>query len=177
MVRLEKDNVQLVEASGNRPLFALPGLDSPNLAAALRDHLGKVFRARNLLALADRFEGARYQGEASVNLEVEVLRHKSRKARSEVLPRPAEGCVFRPGDLISFWVKNNSPSLALDVTLLIVGSDFQINLFYPRGEEQGKTLEPGEPLDAPPPPGEISNEPPFGTESLVVIAVPAQNHR
>jgi hypothetical protein len=96
LLRLEKNKLMLVEASGNRPPFALPEGDSPKLAAALRENLGKVFRARNLLALAGRFEGVRYRGEASVNVEVEVLRHKSEKARSEVLPRPAEGWVFRP---------------------------------------------------------------------------------
>jgi hypothetical protein len=174
LVRLENDNVQLAEASGNRQPFALPGLDSPNLAAALRKNLGKVFRARNLLALAGRFEGVRYRGEASVNVEVEVLRHKSQKARGEVLPRPAEGWVFRPGDLISFRVENKSPTLTLDVTLLIIGSDFQIDAFYPRKDEQGKSLHPGQSMDIRPP-GKINEEPPFGPESLVLIAVPANN--
>jgi hypothetical protein len=175
LVRLDKDNLQLAEASGIRPPFALPGPDSPKLAAALRKNLGRVFRARNLLALAGRFEGVRYRGEASVNVEVDVLRHKSEKARGEVWPRPAEGWVFRPGDLISFRVTNKSPALALDVTLLIIGSDFKVDAFYPRKDEQGKTLPPGQSLDTPPPPGQISNEPPFGPECLVVIAVPAQN--
>jgi hypothetical protein len=36
-------------------------------------------------------------------------------------------------------------------------------------------LQPGQSLDTPEPHGEISNEPPFGPESLVVIAVPAKN--
>jgi hypothetical protein len=176
LVRLEKDKVQLVEASGNRAPFALPGPDSPDLRAALRHSLERVFRARNLIAISSRFEEQRYRGGAGVDVEVEVLRHKGPKAPGEVWPRPAEGWRFRPGDFISFRLKNNSP-MHVDVTLLIVGSDFQIQPFYPnltRGE-LAKSLEPGKAIDTPPPPGEISNEPPFGPECLVVIAVPAKN--
>jgi hypothetical protein len=61
------------------------------------------------------------------------------------------------------------------VTLLIVGTDFDIHPFYPRPDEVVKSLEPGETLNTPPPPGEISEEPPFGPECLVVIAAPANN--
>ena len=63
----------------------------------------------------------------------------------------------------------------MDVTLLIVGSDFKIHAFYPRPDEVGKSLNPGEMLTTPPPPGEISDEPPFGPETLVVLAAPACN--
>jgi hypothetical protein len=63
----------------------------------------------------------------------------------------------------------------VDVTLLIVGSDFQIQPFYPRPGELAKSLKPDETIDTPPPPGKISSEPPFGPECLVVIAVPAKN--
>jgi hypothetical protein len=175
LVRLDKGKVQLIEASGNRTPFDLPAPDSPNLGAALRQNLEKVFRARNLIALSTRFEEQRYRGSAAVDVEVEVLRHKDAEARGEVWPRPAGGWAFRPGDLISFRLKNKSTSLRVDVTLLIVGSDFQIQPFYPRQDEVAKSLKPGESIDTPPPPGKISNEPPFGPECLVVIAVPAKN--
>lgn len=175
LIRLDKGKVQLVEASANRAPFALPAPDSPDLAPALRTNLEKVYRARNLIALASRFEEQRYRGSAAVDVEVNVLRHKNPKDRGEVLPRPADGLVFRPGDLISFRVQNKSPTLKVDVTLLIVGSDFQIQPFYPKQDEVGKTLKAGESLDTPPPPGEIGSEPPFGPECLVVIAVPAKN--
>ena len=65
--------------------------------------------------------------------------------------------------------------MPLDVTLLVVGTDFQIHPFYPRPDEVGKSLLPGESVDTPPPPGQISDEPPFGPECLVAIAVPATN--
>jgi hypothetical protein len=61
------------------------------------------------------------------------------------------------------------------VTLLIVSTDFQISAYYPPGKEVGKSLEPGRTMDTPPPPGQIGDEPPFGPESLVVIATPARN--
>jgi hypothetical protein len=83
--------------------------------------------------------------------------------------------VFRPGDLISFRVRNASPSMRVDVTLLIVGTDFRIHPFYPRPNELGKSLDPGATLKTPPPPGEIGKDPPFGPECLVVIAAPATN--
>jgi hypothetical protein len=63
----------------------------------------------------------------------------------------------------------------VDVTLLIVGTNLRIHPFYPRANEVGKSLNPGETLTTPPPPGEIDEKPPFGTECLVVIAAPAKN--
>jgi hypothetical protein len=175
LVRLEEGKVRLLEASANREPFALPGADDAGLGDALRRSLEKVYRARNLIALAGDFEGERYRGRPAVDVEVEVLRHKGPKDRGEVLPQPADGWVFRPGDLISFRVHNKSVSRPLDVTLLLVGTDFQIEAFYPRPGEAGKTLYPGRTLDTPPPPGQIGDEPPFGPECLVVIAAPAKN--
>jgi hypothetical protein len=172
LVCLDRGKVQLLEASGNRVPFALPGPDSPDLGEALRHNLEKIFRARNLIALSSRFEDQRYRSSPAVDVEVEVLRHKEEKAPGEVYPRPAGGWVFRPGDFISFRLKNRSASLPVDVTLLIIGSDFQIQPFYPKEGEVAKSLKPGESIDTPPPPGQIGSEPPFGPECLVVIAVP-----
>jgi uncharacterized caspase-like protein len=175
LICLDQGKVQLVEASDNRAPFVLPGPDSPGLNAALRRSLERIYRARNLIGLSSRFEDQRTRGTASVDVEVEVLRHKGEKAPGEVWPRPSGGWVFRPGDFISFRVTNKSESLSVDVTLLVVGSDFQIQPFYPREGEVAKSIKPGESIDTPPPPGQISNEPPFGPECLVVIAVPAKN--
>jgi hypothetical protein len=137
--------------------------------------MGQVFRARSLISVASRFEDQRQRDKAALDVEVEVLRHDDAKARGEVLSRPANGWVFRPGDFISFRIKNKSPSLSVDVTLLIVGSDFEIHPFYPKKGELAKSLPPGQSIDTPPPPGQIGDEPPFGPECLVVIAVPAKN--
>jgi hypothetical protein len=175
LVRLEEGKVQLLEASANRVPFTLKGLEDAGLSDALHRSLEKVYRARNLIALAGDFEGERYRGSPAVDVEVAVLRHKNPSAPGEVLRQPADGWVFRPGDLISFRLLNKSPSLRLDVTLLIVGTDFQIQAFYPKPGEVGKSLEVGGKLDTPPPPGQIGEEPPFGPEHLVVIATPPKN--
>jgi hypothetical protein len=175
VLRLDQDKLELFEASGNRPPFALPPPGDPELLRVLRQSLEKIARARNLVALAGRFENENYRGSQAVNIDVEVLRHTNPGAPGEVDPAPASGFVFRPGNLVSFRVHNRSAAMRVDVTLLIVGSDFEIHSFYPQPNELGQSLEPGQSLTTPPPPGEISNEPPFGPECLVVIAAPAKN--
>ncbi len=56
MVRLDEGKVELIEASGNRAPFPCRAPDSPALGQALRRSLEKVYRARNLVALAGQFE-------------------------------------------------------------------------------------------------------------------------
>ena len=175
LLRSDHDRVELFEASGNRPPFPLPPPNGRLLGESLRQNLEKVFRARNLVGLASRFEAERYRGGSDVDVEVEVLLQKDRSSPVEVMSAPPGGRVFRPGNLISFRVRNESPSTRVDVTLLIVGTDLRIHPFYPRANEVGKSLNPGEMLTTPPPPGEINEKPPFGTECLVVIAAPAKN--
>jgi len=175
LVRLNKGKVEFIEASGNRDPFPMPLPESPALGQSLRQGLEKIYRARNLVSLAGQFEKAQYHASPAVNVEVEVLRHKDRSAPGEIWPAPDGGRVFRPGDLISFRIHNKSPAVPVDITLLIVGSDFEISPFYPKADEVGKSLAPDETVTTPPPPGEISNDPPFGPECLVVIAAPANN--
>jgi hypothetical protein len=175
VLRLEQGKLELVEACGNRAPFALPAPDSPSLSAALRQSIEKIYRARNLVAVSSRFESEQNRGTSAVDIELQVLRHKTRSDKGEVLPAPAGGWVFRPGDLISFGVHNKTESLRLDVTLLVIGSDFEIHPFYPQRGDVGHILEPGQTLRTPAPWGEISNDPPFGPENLVVIAVPTSN--
>jgi hypothetical protein len=134
-----------------------------------------IYRARNLVALASRFESERARGASAVDVEVEVLRHKNQADRGELFRAPEGGLVFRPGDLISFRVHNKSEAMRVDVTLLVVGSDFEIHAFYPTASELGQSLDPGQSLSTPPPWGQITNDPPFGLENLVVIATPASN--
>jgi len=175
LLRLDEGKLELFEASGNRAPFPMPSPDNPALGEILRQSLEKVYRARNLVALSSRFEGERDRGNAAVDIEVEVLVHKTAKAPGEALPAPSGGWTFRPGDLISFRVHNKSPKMRVDVTLLVVGSDFEIHPFYPQPGELGQSLDPGQTVTTPPPPGEISKDPPFGPECLVVIAAPANN--
>jgi hypothetical protein len=143
------------------------------LAEKLRENLAKVFRARSLIGVASRFEGERYRGGVDVDVDVKVLLRKHASAAVEVIPASRGELVFRPGNLISFQVRNDSPSTPVDVCLLIVGTDFRIHAFYPKEHELGKSLDPGQTLVTPP--GEITEKPPFGPECLVVIAVPVKN--
>jgi hypothetical protein len=175
LVRPFESKVELLEASGNRAPFALPGPSSPMLGDSLRQNLERVYRARNLIALASRFEAERYRGGPAIDLEVEVLSHKDAEDPGEVLPAPSGGWTFRPGNLISFRVINKSAKTPVDVTLLVVGSDFEITAFYPGTDELAKSLEPGQALETPRPWGRISKAPPFGPECLVVLAAPASN--
>jgi len=177
LVRPDKDNVQLLEASGNRAPFSLPGPACPMFGESLRENLERVYRARSLVALASRFEGERYRGGSSIDLEVEVVAHKDDEKDDPgvVLPAPPGGWVFRPGNLISFRVHNKSKTTRVDVTLLVVGSDFKIDPFYPGESDVKKSLDAGETRSTPFPWGKISKEPPFGPECLVVLAAPASN--
>ncbi len=173
LLRSDQDRVELFEASGNRPPFPLPPLNSRLLGESLRQNLEKVFRARNLVTLASRFEAERYRGGSDVDVAVEVLLQKDRSSPVEVMSAPPGGRVFRPGNLISFHVRNQSRSTRVDVSLLIVGTNLRIYAFYPEANELGKGLNPGELLTTPS--GVIKENPPFGPECLVVIAVPAKN--
>jgi len=173
LVRPVQGKVELIEASGNHDPFSLPGPESPTLGESLRKSLERVYRARNLVALASRFEGERDRGGSAIDLEVEVLSHNDDDDPGEVLPAPPGGYVFRPGNLISFRVHNKSASMPVDVTLLVVGSDFEIQAFYPTTDDVAKSLEAGQPLSTPKPWGMISKKPPFGRECLVILAAPA----
>jgi hypothetical protein len=175
IIRLEKNKLELVEADGNGSPFPLPAPDSSNLGNVLRQSIEKIYRARNLVAVSCQFESERARGASAVDVEVEVLRHKNQSDQGDVFPAPEGGRVFRPGDLISFRLRNESQAARVDVTLLVVGSDLEIHPFYPQANEVGQSLDPGQSLSTPPPWGVISNDPPFGKEYLVVIAVPANN--
>jgi hypothetical protein len=173
LLRPDQHRVELVEASGNHPPFLLPPPESRMLAEELRRNLQTIFRARNLVAVASRSEAERFRGGAGVDVDIQVLLQKELSAPVEIMSIPSGGLVFRPGNQISFRVRNDSHGTRVDVSLLVVGTDFRIHPFYPRANELAKDLDPGETLTTPP--GEIDKRPPFGPECLVVIAVPARN--
>ncbi len=62
LVRLKEGKLELLEASGNLRPFPLSSPDSPELEKSLRVTLEQIYRARNLMALASRFEGDRSRG-------------------------------------------------------------------------------------------------------------------
>jgi hypothetical protein len=172
VIRLDGPTPALVEASGNRPPYLLPPAGREDFAGVLRKDLEAVYQARSLLAVARRLEEERQGGAPEVDVEVEVVLRRG-DGRGKVMPRPAGGWVFRPGDQVSFRVHNKSRFARADVSLLIVNPDFKITAFYPGTDELGKALAPGEMVETPA--GTISEKPPFGPEYLVVVAVPARN--
>jgi hypothetical protein len=174
VVRLESGQIELVEASGNRTPFLLPETDSPSLGKVLRKNLELIYRARNLVEIANRFEDRRFAGGAGIDVEVEILKHRDEKAKGEVWLRPADGWRFKPGDIISFRIKNKS-QVDLYVTLFTVGADFEITPYYPQSYEEAKRVIAGDVFDTPERHGQIKDTPPFGAGCLVMIAVPAQN--
>jgi hypothetical protein len=167
LIRLDGAAPELVEASGNRRPYRLPPTDSPDFAEELRKALGIVYRARSLLAVAERLQRERASSE--VDIAVEVVQ---RRGEGEV-PRSPDGWVFRPGDRVSFRLHNKSLLTRVDVSLLIVNPDLKITAFYPPKNEIGKTLGPGEMWETYA--GKINEKPPFGPEYLVALAVPARN--
>jgi hypothetical protein len=172
VIRLDGPRPVLVEASGNRPPSLLPPAGSEGFARELRKDLQLVYHARSLLAVVQRLEEERQGGAPEVDVAVEVVLRRG-AGREKVVPRPGGGWVFRPGDEVSFRVHNKSRFARADVSLLIVNPEFKITAFYPAANDLGKALAPGEMVKTPA--GTISEEPPFGPEYLVVIAVPARN--
>ena len=172
IILLHQGRVDLVEAFGSRAPFPLLPLDNPCWGEAMRTTIEKVYRASKLVALGHRYEAGLSRDGPTVDVEVEVLRHKDQRDPGEVRPVPIGEWIFRPGDFISFRVRNKSPATRVDLTLLVVGSDFTITPFYPKTHEMAQSIGPGEILTTPPPWGEISKAEPFGPESLVVIVAP-----
>jgi hypothetical protein len=175
IVRFEPGKLALLEASGNRTPFDLLHPDNFDLAGSLRAKLEKIYRARTLMAIASRFEGERNRAGSEIDLEIGVLVHKDAQDPGVELCKEAGERVFRPGDLISFRVRNTSRTTNVNVTLLVVASDLGIAPFYPQesNDDRVVALEPGKTLDTPRPWGSISRDPPFGPECLVAIAAPA----
>jgi hypothetical protein len=165
VVRLDGPTPALVEASGNRE-YPLPQVGSASFGRKLRDRLQRVARARNLLAVSERLERDR-SAKGKLDLAVEVV------LGDEVLPAPPGGWVFRPGDKVSFRVRNTSPKERCNIHLLVVDPDFAIHAMYPARDEVCKVLEPGQVLQSQA--GEIDDKPPFGRDYLVAIATPARN--
>jgi hypothetical protein len=176
LMRLDRGKLILLEASDNRAPLILSSPENADLPGELREKLERIFRARNLIGLASRFEEERQSGKSAIDVDVEVLRHKAQdpKDLGEVFPVPHGGWVFRPGNFISFRVTNKSPKTRVNVTLLVVGSDFGIAPFYPsrRDNPVNEGVGRGEKLSTPSPWGAVDDCPPFGPECLIVIAAP-----
>lgn len=153
-----------------RPPFALRPVGDPEFRAGLAESLERLYRARALLVVSARADAEAAHGPAAVRVEVEVMRHAGEKTPDAEPVRAADGALLlRQGEWVSFQVRNPGAG-KVDVSLLIVGTDYAITPFFPLPGEKS-TLDRGEVLTTPR--GEV--KPPFGPEQLVAIAVPSQN--
>ncbi|WP_010034148.1 caspase family protein [Gemmata obscuriglobus] len=173
LVRASAGEARLVGVSGRVLPVLLPALDAEQFGAALVAKLKTIHRARALVDVGVRLEAERGRGALGAEVKIEVLVHRTKNDPGQVLERPKGGWAFRPGDRISFRVTNTSSTKRLEVTLLIVDPEYRVTLFHPARNELNKALEPGASFTTVV--GGISNEPPFGPETLVAIVTAPTN--
>jgi hypothetical protein len=166
LVRSAATGAELVESAGARPPLRLPAPDADSFGPVLTSKLKAIYRARSLISVGAQLEAERNRGGAGSDVKVEVLRHRGPEAKVE--NQPADGWVFRTGDRVSFRVTNTSPTKRLEVTLFVVGPDYQIFVLYPGRNQDNKALEPGAVLQTQI--SSVDDKPPFGPEHLIVLA-------
>lgn len=182
LVQVQADGVHLLPAAGwvqSSPASAAvrfgPVPVDGQLGRWLSDHLGRIARARNLLALAAAGSG----GQAGpLAQEVDVTLHRFADEVPTTVGQPLrwdrQGIRLRDGDVIGFHIKNRSMA-TVDVTLLFVDSQYGIHVFFPEpglaGDEN--RLLPGK--DAWTPRGRINSQT-VGPEHMVAIVVRARGN-
>jgi hypothetical protein len=176
LVRCDRGNPALIDATGNRPDTKLLPPDDPDFGESLGKKLLRIYRGQSLITVADRLETERRGQPKTVDIELAMFRTRpGHKDEPIILGR--QDITFLPGERMRCRVCNKAPRTGkketIDVALLIVGSDYRITSFYPGWKERGKDIEPGEWVDQESKP--YSDAPPFGPEYLVAIAVPAKN--
>jgi hypothetical protein len=172
LIRCDGDRPALVDATGNRPAAPLPAADDPEFGDVLGKKLLRIYRAQSLVAVGDRLESERRGQPAKVGFELTLFRTRPGE-KEEPVPLSGQDLAFFPGESVRLRVRNTSEKETIDVALLIVGSDYKITSFYPGWKLRGKDIEPGKSIDKESEP--YSDDPPFGSEYLVAIAVPARN--
>jgi hypothetical protein len=167
VVECAKKGVELIDASGLAKSVAV----DPKSPKTLIDHLETIFRARNLLSVAGRLQEQQNGQRNAVEIQVELIRY--RNGREEILKSDGDRS-FRAGDRAAFRITNRSPSKILNVALLIVRSSGEIVAYFPASDEVCKAMKPQESFTTTIS-EEFTDEPPFGLEQVVAIAVPASN--
>jgi hypothetical protein len=169
VIRLRNRKLELIEAAASRPPFALPDWNAPGFRADLASKLERLFRARNLLAVAAQLQSAEYDVELGV--EVTILRHRGKDSPGSPLPLRRGEYILKKGEGVSFRLRNIGRR-KVDVTLLTVGPDYRIERFFPEpGETAKASLAPGAMYQT----EEGFVKEPLGVEKLVALVVPAGN--
>jgi hypothetical protein len=167
VVREVGGRLLLADGRGSRPEVPLPDPSGVRFRERLTDAVERLYRARNLLAVAAR--GDADAERSDVRFEVTVLRHDRPDQPGREVP-PGVAAELREGEAVSLRVTNQSP-FPIDVSLLIVAPDCEIAAFYPtRDDVEKQSIPPGGVLHTRP--GPVA--PPFGPEHLVAIGVRAR---
>ncbi|HEX7377242.1 MAG TPA: caspase family protein [Pirellulales bacterium] len=166
---LPKDAALVIDEAKLPPGTPRFNLGGPETAAEAEEHIGRIFRAQNLLGLAGGASGET----GTVDLVLETIRYRDgRDRQGQVVAFEGAGPRFQAGDLIGWRITNHGRE-AVDVTLLYIDSQFAVQAVFPRPRAVGvnNRLAAGESYSVPP--VEVTDDT-LGQEHLVVIAVPGE---
>ncbi len=155
------------QPASSGPRFPLG--DEP--AAALKEALGRIARAENLLALTKpTVRAARRGAVGTINVDVEMLKLRDENDEEGTpLKGGTPGATVSDGDWVAWRVVNQGRE-AVDVTLLLVNSGFGIEVVFPRpGTSVENRLLANQELRTPARRLKAANAP--AQEHLVAIAV------
>jgi hypothetical protein len=181
VLRPGKDRLHLVRASDANPgsdLASVPLYESipvdDDLVGRLREHLGRILRAENLMRIAsDSAADLPRQSNLRLDIEVRLRENKYDRSGKRPLVWQGQGLTLFDQDLCAFVVRNPA-RVSLDVTLLYVDSDYGITTLFPSkklGEDN--RLRPGESVTI----RTNVNAKTVGLEHLVVVGVRGKGQR
>jgi hypothetical protein len=152
------------------PLFG-PVPDGDKRIRWLCDALGRIVRARNLLAIAQAAGSKLSQDDVSLNIKVELLQLRSKDdPTGEPVPKDGRDILLHGGDWIAFQISNEGREPA-DINLLFVDSGYGIESGFPRDVAVNNRLRPADkPLRIK---ARVDTKT-VGLEHLVLIAVKAK---
>jgi hypothetical protein len=162
---------QRTDARGGR-LFGPARLET--LADWLEMRLVRVARANNLVRLASSPQGAASARPRRVSIAVEMLKFSNWTENTATPITWQQGGVqLRPGEIVGFRVSNDG-QVPVDVTMLWIGTDYEIDQWLPRPGSGTNRLQPGETylVDRLLPRNDVTSDS-KGPEHLVVVAVAA----
>ncbi len=175
LVTVEEGKAYLVPDEGvviedDKPTTAKFGpYEGEQAAAKLKQALGKITRARHLVALGKAPEGL--VSASSPKVRVEVVKFKNENDQEgTVVKREGPTAQLQPGDIIAFRVHNESRNKIVYPTVLFVDAGAGIQCAYPGPGEVIESLAPGKSLTSEP--WRLKDDH-LGVEHAVVLAVQA----